>query len=126
MDAQEGEADAFGLLATGLRGVFGLLAMAARHVAGTGDLYWLWAARGPMRRSTENVTTGSDEKNSAAWPPHLRAELAGCRRALLTNAQQLKDPQAGTFLMPDLAHSIRIMPEMVSKFGLLDEETVKA
>ena len=26
--------------------------------------------------------------------------------------------------MPDLAHSIRIMPEMVSKFGLLDEETI--
>ena len=37
----------------------------------------------------------------------LRAELAGCRWALLTNAQQLKDPQAGTFLMPE--------PEMVSQ-----------
>ena len=35
-----------------------------------------------------------------------------------------KDRRVGTFLMPDLAHSIRIMPEMVSKFGLLDEETI--
>jgi hypothetical protein len=55
----------------------------------------------------------------------LRAELAGCRRALLTNAEQLnKDRRPGTFLMPDLAHTIRIMPETISKFGLLDEETI--
>jgi hypothetical protein len=55
----------------------------------------------------------------------LRAELAGCRQALLTNAEKLnKDRRSGTFLMPDLAHTIRIMPEMVSKFGLLDEETI--
>src|SRR6266511_2639114 len=55
----------------------------------------------------------------------LRAELAGCRQALLTNAEKMnKDRRASTFLMPDLAHSIRIMPEMVSKFGLLDKETI--
>jgi hypothetical protein len=55
----------------------------------------------------------------------LRAELAGCRQALLTNAEKMnKDRRAGTFLMPDLAHTIRIMPEMISKFGLLDEVTI--
>jgi hypothetical protein len=54
----------------------------------------------------------------------LRAELAGCRQALLTNAKKMKDRRADTFLMPDLAHTIRIMPEMVSKFGLLDGETI--
>jgi hypothetical protein len=55
----------------------------------------------------------------------LRAELVGCRQALLTNAEKMnKDGRAGFFLMPDLAHTIRIMPEMVSKFGLLDEEAI--
>jgi hypothetical protein len=55
----------------------------------------------------------------------LRVELAGCRQALLTNAEKMnKDRRAGDFLMPDLAHTIRIMPEMVFKFGLLDEETI--
>src|SRR5262245_42464481 len=51
----------------------------------------------------------------------LKAELAGCRRALLLNAEM-----AGSFVTPDLTYSIRIMPEMVSKFGLLDEETIKS
>jgi|SRR6516164_4375554 hypothetical protein len=54
----------------------------------------------------------------------LRAELAGCRQALLTNAEKLKDPRPRNFMMPDLAHSIRIWPEMVSKLGLLDEKTI--
>jgi hypothetical protein len=55
----------------------------------------------------------------------LRAELAGCRQALLTNAEKLsKDRRSGYFVMPDLVHVIRIMPHLVSKFGLLDEETI--
>src|SRR5262245_28800996 len=55
----------------------------------------------------------------------LRAELAGCRRALLTNAELLKqDRRTGTFLMPDLVQAILIMPHMIPKFGLLDEETI--
>jgi hypothetical protein len=56
----------------------------------------------------------------------LRAELAGCRQVLLTHAEKMnKDRQSDPFVMPDLAHLIRIMPEMVSKFGLLDGDTIE-
>jgi hypothetical protein len=96
--------------ATFLGSVFGFFALLG------GALFNAW-----LNRRRDNWLRREEQRGVATA---LRAELAGCRRALLTNAQQLKDPQAGTFLMPDLAHSIRIMPEMVSKFGLLDEETI--
>jgi hypothetical protein len=79
-----------------------------------GALFNAW-----LNRKRDNRLRREDQRGVATA---LRAELAGCRRALLTNAEQLKDPQANSFVMPDLAHSIRIMPEMVSKFGLLDQE----
>jgi hypothetical protein len=96
--------------ATFIGSVFGFLAL----------LGGAWANASFNRKRDDRLRR--DEQRAVAVA--LRAELVGCRRALLTNAAQLKDPQAGTFLMPDLAHSIRIMPEMVSKFGLLDEEII--
>jgi hypothetical protein len=56
----------------------------------------------------------------------LRAELAGCRRALLRNIQELKkgSTPGARAVMPELAQSIRIMPHMIPKLGLLDEETI--
>jgi hypothetical protein len=96
--------------ATFIGSVFGFLAL----------LGGAWANASFNRKRDDRLRR--EEQRGVATA--LRAELAGCRRALLTNAEKLKDPQAGTFLMPDLAHSIQIMPEMVSKFGLLDEETI--
>jgi hypothetical protein len=58
----------------------------------------------------------------------LRAELAGCRAILVQNAETLKKPgylvPEENFLMADLAHAIRILPHMIPKLGLLDEETI--
>jgi hypothetical protein len=57
----------------------------------------------------------------------LRAELAGFRRALLTNIQALEKggPTPGArAVTPDLAYAVRIGPHMIPKLGLLDEETI--
>src|SRR5262249_20028729 len=57
----------------------------------------------------------------------LRAELAGCRRALLKNTQDLSTSGRAAhavLVTPDLAHSVRIMPHMIPKLGLLDEKTI--
>jgi hypothetical protein len=100
--------------ATFLGSVFGFLAL----------LCGAWANASFNRRRDDRLRR--IEQRSVATA--LRAELAGCREALLTNAEQIektnKDRVVRTFLTPDLAHTIRIMPEMVSKFGLLDEETI--
>jgi hypothetical protein len=60
----------------------------------------------------------------------LRAELEGLRGTYDANAKAMS--QEG-FLqpdeqiqVPDLAQSIRVMPEVVSKLGLLDETTISA
>jgi hypothetical protein len=60
----------------------------------------------------------------------LRAELEGFHRTLKENAETLRqedyvkaDQQVQ---MPDLAQSIRIMPKVVSKLGLLDGRIIGA
>jgi hypothetical protein len=60
----------------------------------------------------------------------LRAELAVLDDNLQSHAETLKgldalkDPDEG-FNVPDLSQQVRIMPEMVSKFGLLDRVTIQ-
>jgi hypothetical protein len=58
----------------------------------------------------------------------LRTELEGLRRTLNDNTETVKQEgylKPGEQInVPDLAQSIRIMPEMVSKLGLLDEPAV--
>jgi hypothetical protein len=100
--------------ATFLGSVFGFLAL----------LCGAWANASFNRRRDDRLRR--EEQRGLATV--LRAELAGCRGALLGNAEQIekinKNRRARIFLTPDLAHSIRIMPHMIPKFGLLDEETV--
>jgi hypothetical protein len=67
----------------------------------------------------------------------LRAELVGLQRALKDNAAALieqvlekgdvKPIEASEsfFLIGDASNSVQIMPEMVSKLGLLDQETIE-
>jgi hypothetical protein len=59
----------------------------------------------------------------------LKAELEGLIRTLLENAEDLKlkkmAPDEGV-RVPDLAQLVRIMPHMVPKFGLLDQETIQS
>jgi hypothetical protein len=54
----------------------------------------------------------------------LKAELAGLNQSLTENADGL---EKGTtdFQVTDIATSVRIMPEMLFKLGLLDPETVQ-
>jgi hypothetical protein len=59
----------------------------------------------------------------------LRAELAGLQRILLSNAEGLKKKHLESdvsILIQDLAQSVRILPEMIDKLGLLDPETIQS
>jgi hypothetical protein len=52
----------------------------------------------------------------------IKAELFRISVALLRNADSLENPK-DDFVVPDIAHSVRVMPTLVSKLGLLDAET---
>jgi len=54
----------------------------------------------------------------------LKAELVGLKQSLIENADDL-EKGSGEFQVPDVATSVRIMPEMLSKLGLLDPDTVQ-
>ncbi len=54
----------------------------------------------------------------------IKAELSRIRESLLLNAHNLDEPD-GDFLVPDIAHSVRIMPHLLPKLGLLDEEAIR-
>jgi hypothetical protein len=54
----------------------------------------------------------------------LQSELRGFHRTLTTNALELKDVK-GDFVVPELGQSIRVMPEMLSKLGHLNEDTIR-
>jgi hypothetical protein len=97
--------------ATFIGSVFGFLALLG------GALFNAW-----LNRRRDDRLRREEQRTVATA---LRAELAGCRRALLTNVELLnQDRRTGTFLMPDLVQAILIMPHMIPKFGLLDEETI--
>ena len=66
----------------------------------------------------------TQEKRSLAVA--LRAELASIRDSLLNNAEKLEKEKQSDFFVPDIAHSVRLLPELVSKIGLLDEKTIAA
>jgi hypothetical protein len=60
----------------------------------------------------------------------LRAELVTLSLSINSNSETLKKegylkPDEG-FVAPDYSHSVRIMPEMVPKLGLLDQETIES
>ena len=54
----------------------------------------------------------------------LKAELSGISETLTQNAEHL-DKHVSDFVVPDLAHSVRVMPVLLPKFGLLDVETTR-
>jgi len=67
------------------------------------------------------------KKEARALAVALRAELAGKSRNLRDNAKRLEEQKGeGYLLVPDLAQSVRIMPSLTDKLGLLDEETIVA
>jgi hypothetical protein len=54
----------------------------------------------------------------------LKAELSGISETLQRNADGLDNPQ-GDFVAPDIAHSVRVMPYLLPKLGLLDVVTTQ-
>lgn len=54
----------------------------------------------------------------------LKAELSGISETLTQNAEHL-DKHTSDFVVPDLAHSVRVMPVLLPRFGLLDIETTR-
>lgn len=53
----------------------------------------------------------------------LHAELASIVETLEVNAAELRNPK-DNFIVRDAAHSIRVMPEMLSKVGVFDTKTI--
>src|SRR6266511_265386 len=62
----------------------------------------------------------------------LLAELVGLSNRLHSTTKLLKDglelkgPMVSPFPVPDLAHSVRVLPHLLSKLGLLDPETIRS
>lgn len=50
----------------------------------------------------------------------LKAELEGIDKTLLENADDL-EKGTNEFMVPDLAHQLRVMPHLLPKLGLLDD-----
>jgi hypothetical protein len=99
--------------ATFLGSVFGFLAL----------LCGAWANASFNRRRDDRLR----KEDQRAVVTALRAELKVLRLALNDHAETLKkvQPDEG-FLTPDLSNLVRIMPEMISKLGLLDQETIQS
>lgn len=55
----------------------------------------------------------------------IRAELVAIKATLQRNADGLDTP-ANDFFVPDLAHSVRVMPAILPKLILLDADTIRA
>jgi hypothetical protein len=70
------------------------------------------------RLRDDNLRKVETRANAAA----LRAELAGIQETLVENSKKLRDDPptpSESFFVPDLAHSVRMFPELASKIGLL-------
>ena len=63
-------------------------------------------------------------KETRALAGALKAELVGKSRSLKDNTQRVQERKSHNVLVPDIAQSIHIMPKVVDKLGLLDEETI--
>jgi hypothetical protein len=53
----------------------------------------------------------------------IRAELSRLRVSLMRNAEELDHPKED-FIIPDIAHSARVMPHVLPRIWLLDSETI--
>jgi hypothetical protein len=54
----------------------------------------------------------------------VQSELTGFHRTLTANARELKDVKAD-FVVPELGQSIRVMPELLSKLGYLNADSIR-
>jgi hypothetical protein len=111
--ASQGEAAFVGAVTGSSLGLVALL---------LGALFNAW-----LNRGRDDRLRREDQRAVAAA---LRAELEGLRRTLNDNTETVKQEDylkpGEQVNVPDLAQSIRIMPEMVSKLGLLDETIISA
>jgi hypothetical protein len=74
-----------------------------------------------LNRKRDDRLRREDTRSVAAA---LRAELDGIHSALVHNAERLESEKSG-YVGPDIAHLIRIMPEIMPKAGLLDTRTIR-
>jgi hypothetical protein len=74
-----------------------------------------------LNRRRDDRLRNEDRRALAAA---LRTELAGIATTLELNAAQLKKDPADV-IVPDVAHSVRVMPQMTSKLGLLGIDTIQ-
>jgi hypothetical protein len=111
--ASQGQASFVGTL---MGSFFGLVALLL------GALFNAW-----LNRRRDDRLRREDQRTVATA---LRAELEGLHRSLKENAETLTQEdyvKAGQQIaVPDLAQSIRIMPKVVSKLGLLDGKIIGA
>jgi hypothetical protein len=66
------------------------------------------------------------KEDARALAVAIKAELGGILRTLVENARDLRNsPPPADFYVPDLAHSVRVTPQLFSKVGLLTTETIR-
>lgn len=77
-----------------------------------------------LNRRRDDALRSADARSVAAA---LRAELISIEEMLLANAKTLGSVNGeDSFYTPNVGNLVRVMPELISKLGLLDVETVKA
>jgi hypothetical protein len=102
--------------ATFLGSLIGFLALLGGALGGALFNAWLNRRRDDRLRREEQRAVATA----------LRAELAGCTKILLSDAELLNySTSMPNFTIADLAHAIRIMPHVIPKLGLLDQETIE-
>src|SRR5690348_13673256 len=72
------------------------------------------------RRRDDRIRRGERRALAIA----LRVELAGIARTLEENAKDVREAKSD-FLVPDVRHSVRVLPELISKLGLLGPEAIQ-
>jgi hypothetical protein len=74
-----------------------------------------------LNRRRDDRLRNEDRRALAAA---LRTELSGIASTLELNASQLRKEPADV-IIPDIALSVRVMPQMLGKLGLLDADTIQ-
>jgi hypothetical protein len=66
-------------------------------------------------------------KETRALAAAIRAELNGRARSLLSDVKRMEErPPQTTIAVPDISQSIRVLPNLTEKLGLLDGDTIEA
>ena len=76
-----------------------------------------------LNRKRDDQIRRADKASVAAA---LGSELTSIRDSLVGNAERLEKDAKSDFFVPDISQSVRLLPELKAKIGLLDAEAISA